>query len=253
MRRFLVAVALFTLTMSLVRAQSTEVTPTVETEPSPNNGANGVTIWLHPTDSAQSTVIATDKESGLVVYDLAGKQLQFVEDGELENVDLRYNFPLDDAQVTLVGATNSASGEVLLYTVDDDTRELTAAGTITPALGDISGFCLYRSKATGKYFAFVNNEDGDVEQFELSAADGEVVGESVRTFGVGSEAEGCAADDDLGNLYIGEQEVGIWKYGAEPETANSRKLVDTVGDHIIEEVEGLTLYYPGEEAGYLIA
>ena len=38
----------------------------------------------------------------------------------------------------------------------------------------------------------------------------------MRTFEVGSEAEGCVADDDTGALFVWEEDVGLWRYAAEP-------------------------------------
>ena len=63
---------------------------TVETEPVPSGGdaADDPAIWVHPSDPAESTIIGTDKQGGLVVYDLAGKQLQYLPDGKMDNVDL---------------------------------------------------------------------------------------------------------------------------------------------------------------------
>jgi 3-phytase len=76
-----------------------------------------------------------------------------------------------------------------------------------------------------------------------------------RSFQVGGRTEGCVADDQLGHLYIGEEEVGIWKYGAEPATGDARTSVDTTGPggHLISQVEGLAIYDAGTGQGYLIA
>ncbi|MCI0633291.1 MAG: phytase, partial [Actinobacteria bacterium] len=45
------------------RAQIAFVSPTVETDPTPNGGdsADDAAIWIHPSDPAQSVVIGTDK------------------------------------------------------------------------------------------------------------------------------------------------------------------------------------------------
>jgi len=76
-----------------------------------------------------------------------------------------------------------------------------------------------------------------------------------RSFDVGTQTEGCVADDEFSNLYIGEEKTGIWKYGAEPQDGSARILVDSVGStgHLTGEVEGLTIYYTGDGKGYLIA
>src|SRR5688572_19273536 len=60
-------------------ATTATVAAAVETEPVPHIGdaADDLAIWIHPTDPALSTIIATDKtpgkegvSGGLVVYDL---------------------------------------------------------------------------------------------------------------------------------------------------------------------------------------
>jgi 3-phytase len=76
----------------------------------------------------------------------------------------------------------------------------------------------------------------------------------VRSFDVGSQSEGCVADDELGHLYIGEEDRGIWKYGAEPTAGRGRTAVGTVGDgHLVADVEGLSIAYGAAGSGYLIA
>src|SRR5262245_44186462 len=84
-------------------AQTATVLPTVETDPTAETGdsADDMVFWVHPAAPELSLVIGTDKQSGLAVYDLAGKQLQFLPDGRLNNVDIRYGFSLGPFQVAL--------------------------------------------------------------------------------------------------------------------------------------------------------
>jgi 3-phytase len=233
-----------------------------ETEPVPESGdaADDIAIWLHPTDPALSTIIGTDKtnDGGLVVYNLDGRVYQRVEIGEVNNVDLRYNFPLDGKPTTLVAATNRDDNSLIVYRVNEETRELenVAARAIISDVEEVYGFCMYVSPNTGDYYAIINSADtGEVEQWRLfDAGNGQVDAERVREFTLGEQTEGCVADDELGFLYIGEEEAGIWKYGAEPDAGEDRVLVDGTDDgHLEEDVEGLTLYYAADGAGYLIA
>jgi hypothetical protein len=62
------------------------------------------------------------------------------------------------------------------------------------------------------------------------------------------------ADDELGDLYIGEEDVGLWKYGAEPGAGTSRSMVDETGGggNLTADVEGLAIYYSGGGKGYLL-
>ena len=90
-------------------------------------------------------------------------------------------------------------------------------------------------------------------QFELTDnGSGGVSGREVRRVQMGSTSEGCVADDGLGVLYVTEEDVGIWKYDAEPDGGSNRVSVDEVGPNLEADVEGATIYYGPEDTGYLI-
>ncbi|MFQ5858180.1 MAG: phytase [Anaerolineae bacterium] len=237
-----------------------QIAATVETDPVPHGGdaADDLAIWIHPTDPAQSTIIGTDKRGGLAVYDLTGHQLQYLPDGKMNNVDIRYNFPLGGESVALITAGNRTNNSIAIYKVDPTTRllENVAAGIIQVGIDEAYGSCMYRSPITGRYYFIVNDTDGDVEQWELFANhSGKVDATRVRSFSVGSQTEGCVADDEFALLYVGEETVGIWKYGAEPGDETARTQVDQIGPggHLTGEVEGLTIYHGSDGTGYLIA
>ncbi len=241
-------------------AQTPNALPTVETDPVPSGGdaADDAAIWVHPTDPQQSLVIGTDKLAGLAVYDLAGTELQFLPDGRLNNVDVRYGFPLGSARVDIVAAGNRIDQTLAVYAVNPLTGELenVAAGPLSVGVNEAYGFCLYHSALTASYHAFVNDKNGNVEQWELfDNGNGQVDGALVRSFSVGSQTEGMVADDAAGWLYVGEETVGIWKYGAEPDAGADRVLVDSTGGggHLTADVEGLAIYHAAGGRGYLLA
>lgn len=235
----------------------TWVAADVETTPVPSRSADDPAIWIHPTDPALSVIMGTDKsaEGGLYVYDLAGKGLQFVRAGGVNNVDLRYDFPLGEARIDLVAATNLSSRSIALFAVDPASRTLTdvaARQIVSAAL--LAGCCMYRSAKTGKYYFFGNSVGGEVEQWELfDNGSGKVDAKLVRRFAVGSRTEGCVADDELGFFYISEEQVGIWRYGAEPDAGEERRVVDRVGTRLFGDIEGLAIYHGANGDGYLIA
>lgn len=249
-----------------VLAKVFEVMPTVETDPVPHSGdrADDATIWVHPVDANLSVIIGTDKDDsdgGLVVYDLTGRQMSFTTGGKMNNVDVRYNFPLAGETADIIAVGNRTDNSIAVYTIDPDTRQLTdiAARKIYIGIEEAYGFCLYQSWRTNKYYAFVNDKEGWVEQWELFAdPNGRVDAFMVRSFDVGTQTEGMVADDQLGYVYIGEEDVGIWRYGAEPTApagVADRFMVDTTGagGHLAADVEGLTLYCAAGHTGYLIA
>lgn len=236
------------------------VTPSVETVPvnSGTDAADDAAVWIHPTDPALSTIIGTDKTNGLVVYNLDGSILQEILIGDVNNVDVRYNFPLNGEPRAIVGATNRTNNSLVLYTVDPETRELidVAADTFVSPVSEVYGFCMYYSLITGDYYALINSADsGDVEQYRLSDnGEGAVNAEVVREFSLGAQTEGCVFDDENATLFIGEEERGIWKFDAEPDGSDEGTLIaETDGDPLTADVEGLTLYTASDGNGYLIA
>jgi len=234
------------------------ITAAVETAQVPHDGdaADDPAIWIHPNNPARSTVIGTDKQGGLAVYDLAGQQLQYLPDGRKNNVDLRAGFSLGGQTVALVTASDRTDHRISIYRVNPDTRLLENVAARRIITGAGYGACMYRSFVNGKFYYLVNSERGLVEQWELfDNGAGKVDAAKVRTFEVGGRTEGCVADDQLGHLYIGEEAIGIWKYGAEPTAGDARSSVDTAssGGHLKEDIEGLALYDAGNGRGYLIA
>jgi len=236
----------------------------LETDPVPHGGdaADDPAIWLHPTDPARSLILGTDKQGALHVYTLDGHQRQRVSDGcRPNNVDVLYGFRLGGRVVDLAVASVRASraGGVKVWRIDPDAgtlADITAGGTL-PVFGghEPYGVCTYRSAKTGKPYFFANNKAGRIEQHELQdAGAGMVKAAKVRDLKLSSITEGCVADDELGFLYVGEENVGIWKFAAEPDGGDRATRIAKVGEHgLTADVEGLTIYGAAGGKGYLIA
>ena len=250
---FVVAVAL-----PCAVAAQVDVRARAETEPVPSGGdaADDPAIWVHPSDRDASLVIGTDKQGGLAVYDLEGSELAYLADGRMNNVDLRYGFELGGERVDLVTAGNRTNDTIAVYRVDGEGRTLVdvAAGALDAGL-TVYGSCMYRSASTGETYVLINSEDGEIVQHRLVAEGDRVSTEEVRRFDVGSQTEGCVADDEHGWLYVGEEAEGIWRYGAEPDAGDARTSVDSTGGsgNLTADVEGLALYVMPSGRGYLIA
>jgi len=268
-RKFMGSLAISLLLAAAAHAADFSVQPAGETTMMPDilaDAADDPAFWLHPTDPARSFIIGTNKltaaNGGLYLYNLDGSQFDSVLGARMNNVDVRYNFTLTGQKVDLVAATDRTHGVIALYTVDAAARSLTPAGSIAlDGLADPYGFAMYHSKQTNRHYAFVsdNDNDGTVRQYELFDAGGSVSGALVRQFNVGSTVEGIVADDELGYVYVAQEDVAIWKYGAAPAasaTPADRTAVDFTtsgGGPLTADIEGLTLYYASSGAGYLIA
>lgn len=245
---------------SVIAAEPVTVHAVTETESvsSTDDAADDAEIWVNPVEADKSLVIGTDKQRGLAVYNLQGKQISFAADGEMNNVDLRTGFPLGGSTIALVAASNRSDGSIAVYALDGDAGTLRSVAARPLLTGiDVYGFCLYHDPTHDQFYAFVNSKRGEVQQWHLfDDGHGKVDMKRVVQFEVGSQVEGMVADDAQSVVYIGEEKVAVWRYPLPIDVDEIiRHAVDVsvpVG-HIIEDVEGLTLYLMPDGVGYLIA
>jgi len=235
------------------------VTAPVETVPVTSFGdaADDPAIWPHPTQPARSLVVATDKQAGLYVYDMQGQQRDFAADGKMNNVDLRDGFLLDGKPITLVVASDRTRKAIALYRLDGERAKLEniASGPQPTGLDDPYGLCMYRSARTGDTYVFINGDDTRMRQWRLlDAGGGRVRAQHVRDLSFDSQTEGCVADDDAGLLYVGEEDVALWKLQAEPDGGDEKVAVDRVDANpaLKDDLEGVGLYDLGGGRGYLV-
>jgi len=235
----------------------------LQTPPVPSGGdaADDPAIWIHPRDPAKSLILGTDKQSGLHVYDLEGRERQVVARGsQPNNVDVLYGFPLGEDRVDLAVASirGRPTPGVKVWRIDPESgalRDVTKDEVIRVCPGSSPyGCCTYRSPRTKESYFFVSDRTGVIEQWRLKAAGGKVGAAHVRALRVSSQVEGLVTDEEQGQLFAGEETVGIWKFDAEPDGGRKGKLIAPVGrDGFRGEVEGLTIYYAPGGRGYLIA
>lgn len=255
MKRCLYLLLLFVITSCNKKFYT--VTPNLETSPvsSSDDAADDPAIFIHPTDLSKQAIIGTNKQQGLVVYDNKGKIIKEYPVGRVNNVDLRQDIPWNGEKITIVGASNRTNNGLVFFRMNEENLELEPMHKedILSKVDEVYGFCMYLSD---KPYAFVVGKDGVVEQWRLSSQpDGSLQAEMLRTFDVGEQCEGMVADDEFKHLYIGEEEVGIWKYGAEPNQGQERTKIDLISDNnrLKADIEGLTIYYMANGDGYLFA
>ena len=265
-----------------------KVAPVAATDPvaHPGDAADDPAIWVHPTDPARSLILGANKMDGLEVYGVDGRRQTIVGAGmRPNNVDVRYGIEVAGRKldVAVAGVRGTAAG-LAAWWIDAD-GALTSAGPVLPVLRDKKpdsksgklltfGCCLYHCARDGKLYAFVTAKEGDVEQWQLVPnADGKLDARLVRAFQVGAEIEGCVADDEWGVFYVAEEDVAIWRYGAEPGdptqksdrrcVARAEKSEATLHRDAVEsdaamisfepDVEGLALVCARDGKGTLVA
>jgi myo-inositol-hexaphosphate 3-phosphohydrolase len=187
------------------------------------DAADDPTIWVNPMDPAQSRVIGNDKKGALNMYRLDGSVVTSLNTGTFwGNSDVRAN---------LLAVARSG---IKLFNVTKSS--LTQVGSITTS-GE--GLCMYQSPSA--LYVFIVTRGGLVRQFELNAL--RTGGRLVRSFNLGSEGEGCAVDDGAQALYISQEDVALWRYGANPSDGTQRFAVDTVipDGRIAPDAEGVAV------------
>lgn len=227
--------------------------------PDAEDAADDPAIWVHPSMPERSLIIGTNKQRGLVVYRLDGTEASKRDDGRINNVDLRQNVIIGEFKGDLVAATNRTTKSISLYQFDGEAGSLTPVLSFPTGFADPYGLCMYHSAKTGDVYVFANNaDDGMVAQWQITAGGAGLEAEQIRSFAVGSQAEGCATDDENGLLFIAEEDVGLYAYWADPEiskaNSNGRTVIDTVAQgHLTADAEGVALYKgASNDAGYVI-
>jgi len=234
---------------SKLNTELPEVKATAETVPMPQFGdaADDPALWVHPSDPSLSLVIGTNKRQGLFIYDLAGNLLQQLDTGRLNNVDVRYGMSIAGSTMDIAVASNRDLNALSVFSINRQSRVFELIGTIATPLQDIYGLCMYQDNS-GVMFTFANDSDGTFVQHALHATGRSVTGELVRQFHVASQPEGCVAHDQREQLFIGEEDVGIWTLGANPDDGATLTSVAKIGAELHDDVEGLALYNNAERS-----
>jgi 3-phytase len=239
--------------------------------------------------------------------------------GRFNNVDSIYGFKLQGKSVDLAVTTDRGSDKLRIYAIDpkkasqglaplSDVTDPKAAFIFSRNQDEVNnqrtayGLALYGDRRSGKFFAFVSRRERTaIAQLELVDVGGGKVGyRQVRRLilsqrftlpngkswvpcndpGELPQVEGMVVDEGLGILYLGQEDVGIWKTPVRSFGTVQPMLVDRVreygvpytydrqaeeciynfaadpgfgGKHLSADVEGLTIYYGFGNWGYLLA
>jgi 3-phytase len=233
-----------------------------ETAPVPQNknddAADDPAVWINFENPAKSAIFGTDKKGGLATYNFSGEQLNYLPAGKVNNCDLRYGFSLNGKKTDILAASNRSLHSLSLFEIKKNgIPDSIHVRTIRSEMEDeVYGLCMYKSKASGKFYVFMNSKAGEVEQWELFETQNRLDARLVRSFNLGTQTEGMVADDETGILYIGHEVAGIWKFDAEPTGSTEGQFIENSSEknpNIKYDIEGLAIYDSGNGKGYLVA
>lgn len=231
------------------------------------DAADDPAFWLNPEDPSKSLIIATNKQGGLMAYNLEGEELQYLEEGKLNNIDLRSDIiDHNGNNITIAAASNRDLNTITLYQIREATAEQSPilkvaalgdtvhseSGELQSDVDEVYGLCMYKA-ANGTPYVFVNGKNGQIEQWRLTPEAEGIRGEKVRTLSVKTQPEGCVVDDATATLYLGEEDRGIWQFNADEGADISATLFAEIdGEQLVADIEGISLYDNGTDK-YLIA
>ena len=233
-----------------------EVTARVETpslyddEAGGDADADDPAIWVHPTDRSRSRVIATAKNGGLRVYDLAGREVQAIatpaapgpddRSGRFNNVDLVTGFSLGGRTVDLAVVSDRGRDRLRFYRIDGG-RLVDVTATDVPYAfstgqeqvnGQRTAYGLATWSTRGAAYALVSRRSTpEMGLFRLVARgttvtyrriDGLTLPDEFRlpdgtTWspcadpGDGPQVEGTVVDAENGVAYLAQETVGLWR------------------------------------------
>jgi len=232
------------------------VTPRLQSVASLQDAASDVAIWVHPADPQRSLVLGAGGTAGLEIFGLDGAALQQVPSPQAEFVDVRYGVPIGSRTVDLVLAVDVSRAQLHFFTVDQASRRLEPLPGKPVDLGvEATGFCSYRSPVTGKIYALVATDDGDLEQLELHDRDGGIAAISIRRVPLGRGAGPCAVDDATETVVVSVETTGLWRLSVEPESDATPVQIDALAPFgtIEEEVKGVAIYRADAATAYVFA
>lgn len=221
-----------------------------ETTPVDTDGdaADDPAIWVNPSQPEASRILGTNKKSGLFVYDLSGNQLQNLAVGRVNNVDVRNGFTLQGQPVDIATASQRDNKAISLFAIDQGNGHVSWAGEIKTGLDDVYGLCMYQN-SENQIFTFINDQDGRFEQYQIIDSSEGWQGQLVREFRVASQPEGCVAHDQRAELFLGEENVAIWRLALDDQHSKPEKII-SASDSLVADIEGMSLYHqPRKEQG----
>src|SRR5262249_53305548 len=143
--------------------------------------------------------------------------------GLVNNVDVRADVLIQGRSGVIVAATDRTddpNGKLALYALEVSPvslRHLAHVPVASDGVGEVYGFCLWR-RAADAVFAVIAFNNGDVREYALDLSRTEPTATLVRDVKLGSQTEGCVVDDRTGLLYVGEEEKGVWRIEAAPDS-----------------------------------
>nr|WP_222926968.1 phytase [Sphingomonas gilva] len=214
------------------------------------DAADDPAIWRNAGNPAASLIVGTDKKAGLHVYGLDGRSRDFAAAGLVNNVAL---VRASDGRVIVVASDRNdpARAKIALYALDTVAAKLSPIGKVDAGAGEAYGICTYAPPAASSdtLVQVVSVlKGGSIALIEIAK---DLSAKTVRTWKVPTQAEGCVVESVSGAVYVGEEDVGIWRFSILGDDTQGRLIARADGKQLVADVEGLAIAFG--ERRYLVA
>lgn len=227
-------------------------------------------IWINPLDSTDVIIVGTDKggdsgDGGLYAFNLSGKIIDSVRPLKRpNNVDIAYGLILGGKPIDIAVCTERLAKSIRVFSLPDleaiDKGGIPVFETEVDSLRDPMGIALYTNPVDKKIYAIVGRKTGPTDgsylwQYLLQDdGSGKVKATLKRKFGFYSgkkEIESIAVDNELGYVYHSDEQYGVHKSYAHPDSSNS-ELALFGSSGFTSDIEGISIYKIDDGTGYIL-
>ncbi|WP_202949944.1 phytase [Blastomonas sp. AAP53] len=221
------------------------------------DAADDPAIWRNAANPAASLIVGTDKKAGLYVYGMDGKVRGSSLTGRYNNVTL---FEGEHGIVVIASdRTDPVNSKLALFLLDPATGALSPLASVPSGAGEGYGVCVTGAPriamvgAADAMTAYAAIKDGTVRQIQISHKGGKVEHTMGASWKLATQIEGCVIDPATGTLFVGEEDVGIWKIDVANPASAPVLFASADGKALVADVEGLAIATNPGGNSYLIA
>ncbi|MDM7929960.1 phytase [Blastomonas fulva] len=239
---------------------ATDVAAARETDPvgtANADAADDPAIWRNPDNPAASLIVGTDKKAGLYVYGMDGKVRGSSLTGRYNNVALQAG----EHGIVVIASdrTDPVNSKLALFLLDPVTAALSPLASVPSGPGEGYGVCVAPAPriamvgAADAMTVYAAIKDGSVRQIRINHKQGRVEHQMGASWKLATQIEGCVIDPATGSLFVGEEDVGIWKIDVARPDAAPVLFAAADGKALVADVEGMAIAARDGASSWLVA
>uniref|UniRef100_UPI000B23478C phytase n=1 Tax=Vibrio harveyi TaxID=669 RepID=UPI000B23478C len=201
-------------------------------------------VWFNELIPENSMIFASNKQGGILSYDMDGHFLYSQNLGKVNNIDIQKNINFEGLNQDLMIGTNRSNNSVILLKVNGFNEPLELLHEFhLDNFGEVYGVCAKADKSS--LIALVTSKRGDVKLLQYD----DLVPEKVKviwSFKFNTQVEGCSFDHYGKKVYVGEEDYGIWVSMSDKPDFTPFYSIDK--EYLVPDVEGISAFnYKGKD------